>query len=853
MERLNPFSRFYMSGFGIKAKLITIFVLIKVIPLIFLSWLAWHLVVQLTAALESQNAAMVVATREVVDKIGKFAVDDSVKALDDKSRESIERLTTDTAKAVAVFLYDRDRDIRMVAQLPPSEEAYRKVIFTFTRPVTEHGEWVLDSEGKAWIPANPDNGAGNEVFTKVKDNEKDWHYRKPDGFSKQVEQPLYLEITFIDLAGNEKIKVTSSDLMPKELRNVADKANTFCKAETYFDKLSALRPGEIYVSDVIGQYVGSPIIGPYTPKTAAEKGIDFAPEKAAYAGKENPVGIKFKGIIRWATPVVIDGQVAGYLTMALDHRHLSEFTNFIVPTEERYSTIPDAYSGNYAFIWDYAGRSIVHPRHHSIVGYDAATGEPAVPWLEEAIYSQWRESGLPLAEFLRNIPAFDHPSLDKKPAAELTKAGFVGLDGRYLNFAPQCAGWHELTEYGGSGSFLIFWSGLWKLTTAATIPYYSGQYGEQKRGFGYVTVGANVEEFHKPATETAKNITKMVDSYGKDIDERERANRQTVVDMMRQALNSLSVSTVIMSIIVIVVAVWMATFLTNRIKGMIAGISSFRQGNLAERLSVTSRDEMGDLAKAFNSMADSLQKSIADLKLARDKADEANRLKSEFLANMSHELRTPLNGIHGFAEALEMELENDPERREYAQIILESSEHLYRLVNDILDIAKIEAGHMEYNMEETAVSGIIQEVVHLHSLSAKHKDLALEVDISGDFPSKVMCDPSRIRQVLNNLVHNAIKFTDCGKVSILAELQGDKAVITVRDTGPGIDPPMQQAIFEKFRQGDAFINRRYTGTGLGLSLVRELVHGMGGEITLESKIGEGASFILKLPIKPGNR
>jgi hypothetical protein len=164
---------------------------------------------------------------------------------------------------------------------------------------------------------------GPDVRTKVKENEKDWHYHKPETRGKQVEQPLYLEITFVDLEGNEKIKVTSSELVTKELRNVANKENTWCKAEGYFEKLTALKPGEIYVSDLIGAYVGSPVVGPYTPQAAQERGILFEPEKAAYAGKENPVGIRFRGLIRWATPVISNGQIIGYITMALDQRHLA--------------------------------------------------------------------------------------------------------------------------------------------------------------------------------------------------------------------------------------------------------------------------------------------------------------------------------------------------------------------------------------------------------------------------------------------------------------------------------------------------------------------------------------------------
>lgn len=628
-----------MTNHSIKVKLIVIFTIMKVIPLVLLAWLAWYQVMELAATMEMQNTAMIDATRGMVEQVGEFIVSDSSKALNIKSREQIEHLTTDTAKVVASFLYDRDRDIKLLAGLPPNQGTYQQFITTLTRPIVEHEPWVLASDGKRWVPATIPSDNSPTLNTKVNDNEKDWHYRKPEILGKAVQRPLYLEITFLDLEGNEKLKVTSSDLLPQELQNVSHKENTWCKAETYFEKLSTLKAGEIYVSDVIGPYVGSPIIGQYTPESAQEKGIEFAPEEAAYAGKENPVGKKFQGLIRWATPVVQDDQIVGYVTMALDHQHLAEFTNQIVPTEERYTAIPDANNGNYAFIWDYKGRSIVHPRHHSIVGYDASTGEPAIPWLEESVYKAWQESGMPLAQFLENTPSFFEPSITKKPAAELTKAGYLGLDGRYLNFAPQCMGWYELTEKGGSGSFLILWSGLWKLTTAATIPYYTGQYGDNSRGFGYVTIGANADEFHRPANEITNHIQWIINNYLKDIDERQQSNSQAVLDTIRRTLHNLTLTTLVMSVVVIIVAIWIATFITLRIKTIIQGIHVFQKGNLDERIQIMSNDEIGALGKAFNVMAESLKNSIINLKDARDRADKVNQVLEQTVEERTCDLK----------------------------------------------------------------------------------------------------------------------------------------------------------------------------------------------------------------------
>jgi hypothetical protein len=241
---------------------------------------------------------------------------------------------------------------------------------------------------------------------------------------------------------------------------VANPANTYCRAETYFAALKRLNPGEIYVSEVIGPYVKGHMIGTYGRTRAGEMGIPFAPEKSGYAGKENPVGKRFRGLVRWGTPVVEGGRITGYVTLALDHTHIMEYTDHIVPTAQRYSAISDAGSGNYAFMWDFKGRNISHPRDYFIVGYDPETGSPAVPWLDEEMYAIWQQSGRSIETFFSRAPLFKEQSLAKKAANPLTKAGMLGLDCRYLNFAPQCTGWQTLTENGGSGSFLIFWSGV---------------------------------------------------------------------------------------------------------------------------------------------------------------------------------------------------------------------------------------------------------------------------------------------------------------------------------------------------------------------------------------------------------
>lgn len=603
--------------FGIRTKLILIFIVIKALPLIALAWFAGRQIHQLGQTVEQRTAATIADTTQLVGQIGIISTENSIQALDARSREAIERLTTDTARAVAAFLYDRDKHITLAAALPPDEDTYRAFMRAATRRVVEHQPWRLNDAGDAWVPLRK-TPEGPIAVNDVPDNSKDFHSRPPEQEGLPVERPLYLEMTFVDLDGKERLKVLSDPNATSVLRDVSHKENTWTKAEDYFPTLKSLGQGDIYVSEVIGAYVGTPIVGPYTPQAAQKAGIPFEPEKAAYAGKENPVGKPFQGIIRWAAPVEKGGRRIGYVTLALDHTHLQEFTDHIVPTEERYSPISDAFEGNYAFMWDHKDRCITHPRDYFITGFDPATGEPVPPWLDSEIYSLWRRSGKTYADFTIDAPVFLQPSLQRKPAPELAKDGRYALDGRYLNFAPQCAGWKTLTQYGGSGSFVIFWSGLWKLTTAAVIPYHTGMYNTP-RGFGYVTIGANVDEFHKAAAESAKQIKALASSFTANLETEKQSTLADLAASLRHTIMDLSISTVLMIVVVIAIAIWMASTLTRRITDLIRGIDSFTQGDMTKRLVISSNDEMGQLAASFNAMADEILDSLQSLRAAEGK------------------------------------------------------------------------------------------------------------------------------------------------------------------------------------------------------------------------------------------
>jgi PAS domain S-box-containing protein len=592
---------------GMRSKLILLFVIIKVIPLLVLTLVAWRQARNLGSELKRHTEEFKERANTALNRMGNIAVEDSVKALDHAATEQIERISTDLARKVADFLYDRDKDILYAAGLEPSEDAYRHFLAHKTRSLVRQREWILSPDGKSWIPGTPPALDAYSVSTN-RENDTNYHNRPRELF-ETGERPLYLEMTYLDLRGNELVKITTSDQMDKTKRNVASRFNTYVKAETYFPELTALMPGQIYVSDVIGAYVRSRLIGMYTPENTAARGLEFNPEEEAYAGEENPYGKRFKGIIRWAAPVLRNGSISGYVTLALDHDHVMEFVDHITPMNERYVEMPSAYEGNYAFIWDYQCRNICHPRHHSIAGYNPETGEPEVPWLEDTIYNAWKASGIESwLDFVRitNWPLFDNQSRSKKPAPELTAQGLVGLDGRYLNNAPQCTGWFDLTKEGGSGSFLILWSGIWKPNTAATIPYYTGHYGQTKRGFGFVAIGAGLEDFQKPALETKAVLDRVVSEANADLLHASEYASGAVASNLFSTTIRLLLSAGLMIALVVLIAIWMASIFTTSITRLNNGIMRFRSGERYFRFKHPGKDEIGTLAASFDEMADSL-------------------------------------------------------------------------------------------------------------------------------------------------------------------------------------------------------------------------------------------------------
>jgi len=839
---------------GIREKLIVVFVVIKVLPLIALAVFATKQIGKLALTVKDKSNEMAADARNLVSETGTLATESSIAALDLKSRESIERLTTDIAAAVADFLYARDSDILQAADLPANEDAYKKFLAVRSKAVIYHQPWRLDDDGR-WVRQNPSSAAAPDIAPGSEDNARDFHANPPQTAGAVRMQPLYHEMTFVGLDGQERVKISATDLLPTGLRNVARKEQTWCRAETYFAELAALQPGQIYVSGVIGEYLPSPLIGPYVPSRAAKAGIEFAPEKAGYAGKENPAGKRFQGLVRWAAPVYRGKVKIGYVTLALDHTHLMEYTDHVVPTTERFSDISDAGSGNYAFMWDDQGRNISHPRDYFIVGFDPRTGEQAVPWLSAELAGEWQAANGSFARFEKIAPRFHQQSLNKKPLESLTQAGMVGLDCRYLNFAPQCSGWYNLTEHGGSGSFLIRWSDLWKLTTAAAIPYHTGRYNSP-RGFGFVAIGANVDEFHSSASDTAARITTITREYETDL-ERNRQNTLTLIERrLRETIANLALSTGVMIAAIIFIAVWMAAALTGKITAVIKGVKRFQSGELTARLQAGGNDELGQLTAALNEMSDQLQRSMIEIREAKERAEKSDQAKSLFLANMSHEIRTPMSAIIGMTH-LAMQTSAEDKRQRFLQTVRQSAEGLLELLNDILDFSKMEAGQLQLNETPFALDRLLDGVFSTMNVPAAEKGLRLRIETAANLFPAYVGDASRLRQILINLVGNAIKFTPAGSVTISVESPEQtpdnprlNLHFIVADTGIGIPEEKCAQIFTRFEQVDSSYARKYGGAGLGLSICTQLIRLMGGRIWVESRQNQGSLFHFIAPLLP---
>jgi signal transduction histidine kinase len=333
---------------------------------------------------------------------------------------------------------------------------------------------------------------------------------------------------------------------------------------------------------------------------------------------------------------------------------------------------------------------------------------------------------------------------------------------------------------------------------------------------------------------------------------------------------NLALTGVIISIIVTGIALVIATILiflfvrqvVRPIESLSATALKISDGDLSLQAEVSTRDEIGDLARAFNAMTTrlreligNLEKNVAELELAQKdnqslirQLRESSRFKDEFLAVMSHELRTPLNAIIGFTGILRLSAEPDSQGYHIVQRIRANSERLLALIDDILDLSRIESGRLELVPTPIPIQDMVKTLVSEIQILADEKNIDLSVDISPYVPDIVQLDEDSLRKIMTNLLSNAVKFTDQGSVSLELRQEDHELVIKVSDTGIGIPAHMQEIIFESFRQVDSSKTRAYGGTGLGLSIVRKLCVAMNGRVDVESTVNKGSTFTVNLPL-----
>jgi signal transduction histidine kinase/CheY-like chemotaxis protein len=289
--------------------------------------------------------------------------------------------------------------------------------------------------------------------------------------------------------------------------------------------------------------------------------------------------------------------------------------------------------------------------------------------------------------------------------------------------------------------------------------------------------------------------------------------------------------------------------LSRSLREMNLAAGEVGKGNFEQRLPVRSQDELGQLASSINRMTEDLKHSMAE----RAQAESANKIKSLFLANMSHEIRTPLGVIQGLVEILKSTDVSSDENRKYLETIQRTSMNLNQVINDILDISKVEAGHLEIHKAPFNLTEVLGDLAAMFEIKAQSKNLEIQFKARGEVPAFISTDCFRLRQILINLINNAVKFTDHGCIKVDYWVSDLQIYFKISDSGIGMTEKDQRNIFALFYQADASISKKYEGTGLGLVLSKRLAKAMGGDVNLiESSVGMGSTFLFQIHFEPAD-
>ncbi len=324
------------------------------------------------------------------------------------------------------------------------------------------------------------------------------------------------------------------------------------------------------------------------------------------------------------------------------------------------------------------------------------------------------------------------------------------------------------------------------------------------------------------------------------------AEADTVLAPVRQLRNNVLLATVVATFLGVAVMLWVVFPVSRRMRHLVEATKQIGKGTNEEPISESGHDELSDLSHEFNKMTVRLGEAQDKLRVAMERAEEASKAKGDFLANMSHEIRTPMNAIVGITD-LTLGTDLTEEQRHYQVLVEQSAQALLMLLNDILDYSKIEAGKLELERREFDLRDSLGDILQTLSPRAEEKNLELVLRVEPVIPRVLVGDLTRLRQVIVNLVGNALKFTDRGEVLVCVEQAGKREgrhelLFKVRDTGVGVREDRQETIFEVFAQADSSTTREFGGSGLGLAISKRIVEKMEGEISVESVEGEGSTF-----------
>ena len=374
-----------------------------------------------------------------------------------------------------------------------------------------------------------------------------------------------------------------------------------------------------------------------------------------------------------------------------------------------------------------------------------------------------------------------------------------------------------------------------------------------------------VDEFPTESGDPAAEITKRATDQLQELKGAERQRAALATQAFTDELEDTDRKTLLIfgisSVVALLIALLLSRHLNRGLSALKSGAKRIGKGDLDHRISIRGRDELAELATSFNNMSQNLLMARERVEEARAAAEDANQAKSNFLANMSHELRTPMNAIIGYTEMLTEDAE-DLGQEEFVpdlKKILAAGKHLLALINDVLDLSKIEAGKMTLFLEDFAVSSLIEDVTStIQPLVDKNQNqLVIDVDPKA---GSIRADETKVRQTLFNLLSNASKFTDQGTITIEVRRlpgsdgrgpAGDRLIFKVSDTGIGMNSEQMGKVFDEFTQADSSTTRKFGGTGLGLTISKKFCQLMGGDVTVESVEGEGTTFTVDLPAVVG--